>query len=669
MDDINRIPVVKNIFQENKINREDMEEDIEKMPYLKEYYKNLDDPLVQSEFESILFPLKNMGYKQKQIFRSFIVFRYKDIDDAVDLLSKSNNAWNHKFIKGFKNKCFVCDDVEKNHIGFLNNFNIPLDENNNNSFGRRDSIRQFNIGSEKINEALKRMRSNSIYLNNNFTSNNTKSIKFLKEEENIIKICFICLLEFEEDNKIILGCKHEFCRDCIFYYLEEEIKNSRVESIKCPEKKCFNTQENNSVINKYDYLNENTFTFSNELIQELVSKEIYEKYLDFKVKLLIEKNKDLSFCPIPNCKGYARIDGELLNDNDNNNNIDNQIRLLKDSKIPAYLKKENTNLDSIKIENIFTDDIKENDNLLGESKSYNLNNNFDKNVLKSAPENFNKNISENANLNSKNEKIDKSEPNTIFNISIEGQSNKKLTCIYNHEFCYRCKNAWNENHDCKKDSELLKFSNENSNKLKKCPSCKTWIEKNEGCNHMTCFVCKYEFCWLCMKECLPDHFNLIGTECFGQQFPDENIDPQVFQATNNLRNSSPFLFVFQLSFFFIFYAHHLYFRNNNVNDPERQNQRRGKFCFFLVMFLILLTVWFIMLFFNGVLLISMIKNSTLISQAVITNVQAQSRARKSFCYIFLSNILIWIIFYFPGMIITSFWFSVSHAYLFWKVIS
>ncbi|XP_019645634.1 PREDICTED: E3 ubiquitin-protein ligase RNF14-like [Branchiostoma belcheri] len=46
---------------------------------------------------------------------------------------------------------------------------------------------------------------------------------------------------------------------------------------------------------------------------------------------------------------------------------------------------------------------------------------------------------------------------------------------------------------------------------KRCPNCKTNIEKEAGCNKMTCAQCGTYFCWLCLKKI--DGYDHFGSKC------------------------------------------------------------------------------------------------------------------------------------------------------------
>ena len=83
----------------------------------------------------------------------------------------------------------------------------------------------------------------------------------------------------------------------------------------------------------------------------------------------------------------------------------------------------------------------------------------------------------------------------------------------NYRFCFNCNCQWHENQTCAEYQEWKRINDQSDKEFKTwaqkntrpCPKCGSNIEKNRGCNHMTC-PCGYQFCWLCMQEYTKDHF-------------------------------------------------------------------------------------------------------------------------------------------------------------------
>ena len=113
---------------------------------------------------------------------------------------------------------------------------------------------------------------------------------------------------------------------------------------------------------------------------------------------------------------------------------------------------------------------------------------------------------------------------------------KYVKCKKGHRYCYECLRPPHENVSCEDnilEKDFLLWKKDKV--IKKCPKCKIFTEKNEGCNHMTCTSCKYQWCWLCEGEYQYGHYT--SGRCNGQQFTKADYIEEIEKKKNNLYTS------------------------------------------------------------------------------------------------------------------------------------
>eukprot|EP00347_Sterkiella_histriomuscorum_P012497 403368354 len=75
------------------------------------------------------------------------------------------------------------------------------------------------------------------------------------------------------------------------------------------------------------------------------------------------------------------------------------------------------------------------------------------------------------------------------------KSKREIKCNKcSKSFCKNCKAIYHGKSKC---TEIIDLSQVNGLQISNCPKCQALVEKQSGCQHMTCSVCKYEWCWLC----------------------------------------------------------------------------------------------------------------------------------------------------------------------------
>jgi hypothetical protein len=99
-----------------------------------------------------------------------------------------------------------------------------------------------------------------------------------------------------------------------------------------------------------------------------------------------------------------------------------------------------------------------------------------------------------------------------------------LICKEGHKFCVKCLSPYHYGKCKQKEEDDLIMKN--NKMIKKCPNCRTWVEKvDELCNNVTCLniYCNYSFCWICMRAYDKKHYTNPLSTCFGLARGTHNI--------------------------------------------------------------------------------------------------------------------------------------------------
>jgi len=104
---------------------------------------------------------------------------------------------------------------------------------------------------------------------------------------------------------------------------------------------------------------------------------------------------------------------------------------------------------------------------------------------------------------------------------VGSQLKRKLTCpLCGTAVCFNCNQPWHGLFvGCNQNVDIGYAKWALNKDVNKCPKCRMAIEKIDGCNHMTCSSCSYEFCWICKGPYNDHHFewwNIFG--CPGAQY-------------------------------------------------------------------------------------------------------------------------------------------------------
>ena len=435
---------------------------------------------IRVEYNPIVIQLQEFGFNKIYSRRVFYYLHPDDIDEALNYMAKEKGIIQHRFVKDKRNKgnkmCYICDESEEIHMKELN-------------YSLNSSIKEIPI---KINEE--------------------KNLNEIKEEneENDEKKSEINVITNQIKNKVNNDINNNNNKNNDNNDKSSNKTNSLESSINYNNNKELETNEENNDIKTNNSIENSIRTIStkkndtNNLETEAKILFNKEKEKD-KEKLEIIKTK-IKLKPKEEEKKECEICNEIFIVNEFNQLekcghaycsscwYDSLSVKIKENKL-ASIKCLDYNCEE-KLPDFFIENILKTDNtLLKIYQRYKL---------------------ELEIINDPNKKLCPY-PNCDSYLEQKNIHNKDVTCLNNHTFCFLCLKKPHGNLPCNGsdlDKSVVDYALNNF--VKKCPKCKIIIEKNNGCNHITCTKCGYQWCWLCNEQYNENHYQ--EGKCKGFQF-------------------------------------------------------------------------------------------------------------------------------------------------------
>ena len=252
-----------------------------------------------------IFNFSYIGYEKRLLDALYSFYIINSIEQAIQYLMVDNGEWQHNYIES-DGVCIICLE-ESDHIDYKSKKGNLIKERmlrdkedlldkmsriSRNSFIKKTSsvIPDNNFGSPSFK------RNSLIYINVDLKE---EDIKIKKDNLNY---CEICYEQFSNDQFYKNSCNHNFCLNCWRDYIETLINDGKI-ILNCMEKGCEILLEDNQIL-------------------ELVGNNFLTKLKKNKINKLVKTSKNMKFCPIVNCSGYAERQNEsdknvICNNNEN----------------------------------------------------------------------------------------------------------------------------------------------------------------------------------------------------------------------------------------------------------------------------------------------------------------------------------------------------------------